>query len=78
MLASANVTAISKDAPSPDMENYRPISITSILSEVNEKIVSQKLSSFCLKYGSFPAHQFAYRKGLGSTDALLLSIQYLM
>ena len=28
----ANVTAIPKDAPSPDRENYNPISITSILS----------------------------------------------
>ena len=31
---SANVTAIPKGAPSPDRENYRPISITLILSKV--------------------------------------------
>ena len=30
-LGSANVTAITKGAPSPDRENYRPISITPIL-----------------------------------------------
>ena len=34
---SANVTAIPKDAPSPDQENYRPITITPILSKVHEK-----------------------------------------
>ena len=34
---SANVTAIPKGAPSPDRENYRPISITLILSKVYEK-----------------------------------------
>ena len=32
---SANVTAIPMDAPSTDMENYRPISITCILSKVH-------------------------------------------
>ena len=43
---SANVTAISNAAPSPDRENYRPVSITTILSKVNEKLVSHKLSIF--------------------------------
>ena len=48
---SANVTAIPKGAPSADRENYLHISITHILSKVNEKIVSKMLSSFCEKYG---------------------------
>ena len=64
---SANVSAIPKGAPSDDRENYRPISITPILSKVNEKLVSRKLSSFCEKCGVLPAAQFAYRKGLGFT-----------
>ena len=46
---SANVTAIPKGAPSTDFENYRPLSITPILSKVYEKLVSNKLSSFCKK-----------------------------
>ena len=29
------------------------------------------ISSFCKEYGSLPAAQFAYRKGLGCTDVLL-------
>ena len=45
VLWSANVTAIPKGAPSPDRENYRPVSITPMLS----KLVSHKLSSFCKK-----------------------------
>ena len=68
---SANETAIPKGAPSSDRENYRPISITFILPKVYEKLVSHKLSSFCEKCGLLPAAQFAYRKGLGCTDALL-------
>ena len=47
---SANVTAIPKGAPSPDRKNERPISITRILSNVYEKLVSHKLSRFCEKY----------------------------
>ena len=68
---SDNVTAIPKGIPSPDRENNRPISITPVLSKVHEKLVSHKLSSFCEKYGLSPTTQFAYRKDLGFTDALL-------
>ena len=67
---SDNVTAIAKGAPSLDRENYRAISITPILSKVYEKLDSHKLSSFCEKYGLFPAAQYASKKGLGCTDAL--------
>ena len=45
-LRSANITVISSGAPSPDRENYRPISITPILSQVHEKLVSHKLTCF--------------------------------
>ena len=65
------VTAIPKSAPSSDIENYNPISITSILSKVYEKLLSHKLSSFCEICIFFIAVQFAYRKGLGCTDVLL-------
>ena len=67
----ANITAIPKGAPFPDRENYRPLSITLILSKVYEKLVSHKLSSICETYGLLPAAQFAHRKDLGCTDALL-------
>ena len=49
---------------------FLPISITPILSEVYEKLVSHKLASFC-KCVFLPADQFAYRKVLSCTDALL-------
>ena len=38
------------------------------MSKVYDKLVSHKLSSFCV---FFPDAQFAYRKGLGCTNALL-------
>ena len=67
----ANVSAIPKGPPSPDKENYRPISITAILSKVYERLVSHKLLRFCEERQLIPATQFAYRKGLGCADALL-------
>ena len=36
----ANVTPIPKDPPSSSVANYRPISITSVLSKVFERLVS--------------------------------------
>ena len=73
----ANVTLCPKGAPYPDRENYRPISIASILSKVFEKLVSHKLSIFCEKYGLLPAAGFAYTKGLGYTDTLLTVFNHL-
>ena len=61
-----NVTAIPKNAPSPQRDNYHPISITPILS-----MEYDNLFCFCEKYDILPAAQFADRKGLGCTDALL-------
>ena len=43
------VTSIPKGAPVHDRENECPISITPILSIVYKKLVSHKLSSFCLE-----------------------------
>ena len=53
------------------MANYRPISITPILSKVNERQVSVRLERFMECRGVLPTTQFAYRKGLRTCDALL-------
>ena len=39
----ANVTPIPKGPPSSSVANYRPISITSVLSKVFERLVSVRL-----------------------------------
>ena len=67
----ANITAIPKDGLSADVSDYRPISITPILSKIYEKLLSRKLSRYCESEGLFPASQFSYRKGYGCVDALL-------
>ena len=51
--------------------NYRPISITSVLSKVFERLVSVPFRRFMERNGVLPTTQLAYRKGLGTCDALL-------
>ena len=67
----ANVTPIPIGQPSSSVANYRPISITSVLSKVFERLVSVRFERFMERSGVLPTTQFAYRKGLGTCDALL-------
>ena len=67
----ANVTPIPKGPPSSSVANYRPISITSALFKVFKRLVSARLGRFMERSGVLPTTQFAYRKGLGTCDALL-------
>ena len=66
----ANVSPIQKGPPSSSVANYRPISIT-VLSNVFERLVSVGLGRFMKRSGVLPTTQFAYRKGLGTCDAVL-------
>ena len=67
----ANVTPIPKGPPSSFVANYLPISITSVLSKVFERLVSVRLGRFLECSCVLRTTQFNYRKGLGSCDALL-------
>ena len=71
MLETANVTPIPKGPQSSSVANYRPIYITSVLSKVFERLVSVRLGPFMERSGVLPTTQFAYRKSLGTCDALL-------
>ena len=67
----ANVTPILEGPLSTSVANYRPISITSLLSKVFERLVSARLGRYIELSGVLPTTQFAYRRGLGTCDALL-------
>ena len=67
----ANVIPIPKGPPSSSVANYRPISKTSVFPKVFERLVSVYLERFIECSGVLPTTQFAYRKGLGTCDALL-------
>ena len=67
----ANITPIQKGPPSSSVANYRPISITSALSKVFERLVSVHLGRFMEHSDVLPTTQFAYRVWVPSCDALL-------
>ena len=67
----AKVTPILKGPLSSSVANYWPISIASVLSKVFERLVSVRFGRFMERSGVLPSTQFAYRKGLGTCDALL-------
>ena len=54
-----NVTPIPKGPPSSSASNYRPISLTPILSKVFERLVSFGLGPFMECRGVLPTTQFA-------------------
>lgn len=68
---SANINPGSKCPLSPLEENYRPISISFVLSKVHERQFSVRLWwVFRIKL-CFASHQYAFRKGLGMCDAII-------
>ena len=67
----ANVTPIPKSPLPSSVANYRPISISSVLSKKFQRLVSVRLGRFMECSGVLPTTQFANRKGLGTCDALL-------
>ena len=67
----SNITPIPIGPPSSSVAKYRPISKTSVLSKVFERLVSVRLGRFMERSGVLPTTQFAYWKGLDTCDALL-------
>ena len=58
------VTPILKGLQSSSVANYRPISVTSVLSKVSERLVSVRLGLSMERSCVLPTTQFTYRKGL--------------
>ena len=69
---TANVTPIPKgSSPSVNPDEYRPISITPVLSKVFERLLVKRLYRFIDDSGSLPSNQFGFRRALGTNDALM-------
>ena len=51
--------------------DYRPISITPILSKIFERLLAKRLNAFAEVNNLFPNQQFGFCKGLGACDAVL-------
>ena len=67
----ADVTPIPKGPLSALVCNYRPISITPVLSKIFERLISLLFGRFLERSGVLSSHQYSYRKSLDTCDALL-------
>ena len=57
--------------PRKELGSYRPISLTSHLGKVFERVVKHRLEYFCESKKVFPACQAGFRRGRGVTDHLV-------
>ena len=74
----ANITAIPKGtSPSHLPSEYRPISITPVISKLYEKLLARRLNRFIMENELLPATQFGFRKGVGTCDALTYLVHQL-
>ena len=68
----AIVTPIPKQGKSrKEVGNYRPISLTSHIGQIYERIVKQRLNHFCESKGVIPLCQAGFRTGRGVSDHLV-------
>ena len=68
----AIVTPIPKQGKSrKEVGNYRPISLTSHIGKIYERIVKQRLNHFCESKGVIPLCQAGFRTGRGVSDHLV-------
>jgi Reverse transcriptase (RNA-dependent DNA polymerase)/Endonuclease-reverse transcriptase len=71
---TANVMPIYKDGDKADVQNYRPISVTSIVGKLLEKHVRNKTVEFLDREKIIPDNQHGFRSGRSCTTLLLKTI----
>jgi len=74
-LKHALVTPIFKKDDETEPTNYRPISLTSNLSKVFERLMSDQIMTFLCQHKLISNTQFGFRPGFSTTDALLYTIE---
>ena len=68
---TAHITPVPKGISSSSPSDYRPISITSILSKVYERMIASRVGKYLEINGLLPTSQYGFRKILGTCNALL-------
>lgn len=51
--------------------NYRPISLTHLISKLFEKLMTKRMNNFISRHNILSEHQFGFRSGLSISDAVL-------
>ena len=71
MLKLAKVTPIFKQGDRGDMNNYRPISVISVIAKVFERIIFNQLSSYLSENNILSQYQCGFRFFHSTMTALL-------
>lgn len=66
------ITPIFKDGTRNAPENYRPISLLSVISKLLEKVVNKRLVKFVESHGLLSPRQFGFRHNKSTEDAVIL------
>ena len=69
-LKAAQVTPLYKGGDKSLPENYRPISVLSIINKIFEKIIYLRLHNFLEKYSIIHPNQFGFRHGYSTSMAI--------
>ena len=76
-LKIARVTPIFKKGNPMHTNNYRPISILSILSKIIEKLLTNQIQTFMESHHLFTSSQFGFRKARNTTSAINILMEKL-
>ena len=71
----ANVTPIFKKGAKDQPGNYRPVSLTSVVCKIFEKVIKNKLSNHLIEQKLLSPHQFGFIPGRNTNTQLLVSIK---
>ena len=73
----ARVVPVHKSGNKTDLNNFRPISILSVLSKITEKVVCIQLMSYLLDAHVLSPRQYAYRPRHSTEDALIDAVEWI-
>jgi len=68
---TAEITPVFKKGDRNEIKNYRPVTCLHNLSKIFEKAILSRINSFCSKHNILPSHQFGFRAGHSTKDAIL-------
>lgn len=75
VLKQAVITPVFKNGDKCYIDNYRPISVISNIAKIIEKIIKTRFNKFLNKYKILSKHQFGFREGKSTEDAIVQLIQ---
>ena len=68
---TAIIVPVYKKGPTTNVTNYRPISLTSVASQIMERVISVQMISFLLQNNVINTAQHGFLQGLSTTSNLL-------